>query len=209
MAATWIRPELVGPSLHESLSRLDGGDPWERALTMQGLAQTTPDLPEALRWGRASGTLFRETGDDMHAANALFIMAQRAIYGGIVDDEVHAWLTESRALAEATGSEEDRAHATVGFAQLAWARGEHDDAADLMRDCLPTLRRPPRPFRTWSASRGPRSPRGTCAARRNCSTSTWLRRRRPSPRSRPACSPRCWPTRAATARGRSTFSPTP
>src|SRR4029079_612285 len=71
----------------------------------------------------------------------LFIMAQRAIYAGVVDDEAHGWLTESQTLAEATGSEEDRAHATVGFAQLAWTRGEHDDAARLMRDCLPTLRR--------------------------------------------------------------------
>jgi hypothetical protein len=77
----------------------------------------------------------------MHAANAFFIMAQRAIYAGLVDEQVHGWLAESDALAEATGSEEDRTHATVGFAQLAWARGDHDSAADLMCECLPTLRR--------------------------------------------------------------------
>jgi predicted ATPase/DNA-binding CsgD family transcriptional regulator len=141
MAATWIEPELVLPSLHEALAWFDENHRWERALTMQGLAQTTGELPEALRWGRASVILFRAVGDDMHAANALFIMAQRAIYAGLADDEVHGWLAESRALADATGSEEDRTHATVGFAQLAWARGDHDGAADLMRECLPTLRR--------------------------------------------------------------------
>ncbi len=54
---------------------------------------------------------------------------------------MHAWLTESQALAEAAGSEEDQVHATVGFAQLAWQRGDHDRAAQLMEECLPTLRR--------------------------------------------------------------------
>lgn len=43
---------------------------------------------------------------------------------GIVDDEVHQWLAESRALAETAGSECDRVHATVGFAQLAWLEGD-------------------------------------------------------------------------------------
>src|SRR5262249_15635864 len=56
-------------------------------------------------------------------------------------DEVHGWLTESRALAEAAGSDGDLLHATIGFAQLAWLRGEHDGAAELMAECLPTLRR--------------------------------------------------------------------
>lgn len=54
---------------------------------------------------------------------------------------MHEWLTESDALAEAAGSEGDRIHATVGFAQLAWLRGDHDRAAGLMEECLPALRR--------------------------------------------------------------------
>jgi hypothetical protein len=141
MSAVWIEPERVLPSLHDALARFSPDDVWDRALIMKGIAQTTAELPEVLRWGRACVDLFRTTGDDLHAANALFIMAQRAIYAGVVGAEVHGWLTESRALAEATGSEEDRAHASVGFAQLAWARGEHEEAARLMRECLPTLRR--------------------------------------------------------------------
>jgi hypothetical protein len=32
-------------------------------------------------------------------------------------------------------------HAKVGFGQLAWLRGEHESAARLMEECLPTLRR--------------------------------------------------------------------
>jgi hypothetical protein len=80
-------------------------------------------------------------GDPKYAANTLFIMAQRAIYAGVGDDEVHGWLTESQALAETAGSDEDRAHATVGFAQLAWLRGDHAHAAALMEQILPTLRR--------------------------------------------------------------------
>jgi len=71
----------------------------------------------------------------------LFIMAQRSIYAGIGDDEVHGWLTESQALAEAAGSEVDTVHAFVGFAQLAWLRGDHESAARLMQRWLPTLRR--------------------------------------------------------------------
>jgi hypothetical protein len=80
-------------------------------------------------------------GDQVYAANTLFVMAQRSIYAGVADDEVYRWLIESQALAEAAGSEEDITHATVGLGQLAWLRGDHDRAAGLMRECLPTLRR--------------------------------------------------------------------
>jgi hypothetical protein len=61
------------------------------------------------------------------------------MYAGIADDEVHQWLTESRALAEAAGSEDDQVHAMVGFGQLAWLRGDHARAAPARR---PALRRP-------------------------------------------------------------------
>jgi hypothetical protein len=77
----------------------------------------------------------------MYAANTLFIMAQRSMHAGIADDQVHQWLTESRALAEAAGSEDDQVHAMVGFGQLAWLRGDHAGAAQLMEECLPALRR--------------------------------------------------------------------
>jgi predicted ATPase/DNA-binding CsgD family transcriptional regulator len=141
MSATWVQPELVRPALQEALARFGDDHPWERALTMQGLASTSSTLSEALQWGRDSVALFRSVGDQMYAANTLFIMAQRSIYAGIADDEIHGWLTQSRALAEAAGSDGDMLHATVGFAQLAWLRGDHDGAAELMAECLPTLRR--------------------------------------------------------------------
>ncbi|TCO48337.1 hypothetical protein EV646_104154 [Kribbella antiqua] len=81
-------------------------------------------------------------GDDHPWDRALTVlMAQRAMYAGIADDEVHEWLTESRALAEAAGSEEDQVHATLAFGQLAWLRGDHDEAALLVAGTLPTLRR--------------------------------------------------------------------
>jgi predicted ATPase len=139
-SATWVQPELVRPALLEALA-LSGDHTWESALTMQGLASTSSALSEALQWGRDSVALFRSAGDQLFAANTLFLMAQRAIYAGIADGEVEAWLTESRALAEAAGSEGDMLHAKVGFAQLAWARGEHDRAASLMEEGLPELRR--------------------------------------------------------------------
>jgi hypothetical protein len=85
--------------------------------------------------------LFGRVGDHLYAANTLFIMAQRSMYAGVADDEVDVWLTESQALAEAAGSEGDRMHAKVGFAQLAWLRGDHGHAAELMEECLPALRR--------------------------------------------------------------------
>jgi hypothetical protein len=98
-------------------------------------------LSEALDRGRSSVALFRRVGDLMAAANTLFLMSYRSMYAGIADDEVHGWLVESRALAEATGSEQDRVHATVGFGQLSWLHGDHAGAAELMEEILPTLRR--------------------------------------------------------------------
>lgn len=141
MSATWVRPELVRPALQEALSRFGDDHPWGSALTMQGLASTSGVLSEALQWGRDSVALFRTVGDQTFAANTLFLMAQRSMYAGVADDEVRGWLTESRALAEAAGSDGDMLHATVGFGQLMWLRGDHDGAAEVMAQCLPTLRR--------------------------------------------------------------------
>jgi predicted ATPase/DNA-binding CsgD family transcriptional regulator len=141
MGAIWVQPELVLPALQEALAGFGDDEPWERAVTLQCLAQAVGDLGEGLRRGRESASLFRQVGDHMFAANTLFIMAQRAMYAGVADDEVHGWLTESRALAEAAGSEEDQVHASVGFGQLAQLRGDLDHAAQLMAECLPRLRR--------------------------------------------------------------------
>src|SRR5215475_2426305 len=140
-SAIWVQPELVLPALNEAMARFGADHPWECALTMQSLTNTGGGLAEALDWGRESVALFRGLGDHMYAANTLFVMAQRWIYAGIADDQVHEWLTESQALAEASGSEDDQVHATVGFGQLAWLRGDHDRAAQIMEDCLPSLRR--------------------------------------------------------------------
>src|SRR5262245_5464922 len=141
MSADWIQPELVRSALHEALTGFGDDHLWEGALTMQGLALTSRALSESLQWGRDSVALFRSVGDQMYAANTLFIMAQRSMYFGVGDAEVRGWLIESRELAEAADSEVDSIHATVGFAQLAWLRGDHDHAAELMQECLPTLRR--------------------------------------------------------------------
>jgi len=141
LGAIWVRRELVLPALLEALARLGNDYPWERAVTLAGFTQAHGGLTEALQCGRESVALFRRVGDHMYAANTLFIMAQRSIYAGVADDRVHEWLTESQALAEESGSEEDQVHATVGFAQLAWLRGDHDRGAQLMEECLPTLRR--------------------------------------------------------------------
>jgi predicted ATPase/DNA-binding CsgD family transcriptional regulator len=141
MGSIWVRPDLTLPALQDALARLGDDQPWERALTMQNLAQATADPAESQEWGRASVALFRTVGDLMYAANTLFIMAQRAIYAGVADSEVDTWLAESRSLAEASGSNEDIVHAQVGFGQLSWLRGDHAEAPTIMRDCLPTLRR--------------------------------------------------------------------
>jgi predicted ATPase/DNA-binding CsgD family transcriptional regulator len=141
MSAVWVQPELVWPALRDALAWFGAGHPWECAVTLQCLANTSGGLAEALGWGREAVALFRRAGDHMYAANTLFIMAQRAMYAGRSDDQVHEWLAESQALAEAAGSEDDQIHATVGFGQLAWLRGDHDGAAQLMEECLPALRR--------------------------------------------------------------------
>jgi predicted ATPase/DNA-binding CsgD family transcriptional regulator len=141
MGAIWIQPELTLPTLRAALAGFGDDHPWESARTMENLAQATSELNEALQWGRASVALFHRVGDQLSAANTLFNMAQRSIYAGVADDEVHEWLTESQRLAEAAGSDQDQVHAKVGFGQLAWLRGEHEAAARLMAECLPTLRR--------------------------------------------------------------------
>ena len=141
MGAMWIQPELMLPELQEALAAFGDDHPWDRALTMQGLLQAAGELSEALQWGRESAALFLRVGDQMYAANTLFLMAQRAILAGNADDEVDNWLTESRALADAAGSEEDQVHAGLASGQLAWLRGDHADAALLVAGCLPTLRR--------------------------------------------------------------------
>ncbi|WP_238011703.1 LuxR C-terminal-related transcriptional regulator [Dactylosporangium sp. AC04546] len=141
VSATWLRPELSRPALTEALAGFGAGYDWDRALVMQGFVSISSALSEALQWGRDAVTLFRRVGDQVFAANTLFMMAQRAMNAGVGDDEVRGWLTESRELADAAGSEADIAHAAVGFAQLAWVRGETGRAAGLMRSLLPTLRR--------------------------------------------------------------------
>jgi predicted ATPase/DNA-binding CsgD family transcriptional regulator len=141
ISAIWVQPELGRPALQDALAWFGADHPWERALTMQGLTSTSTVLSEALQWGRDSVALFRSVGDQIYAANTLFMMAQRSMYAGIGDAEVRGWLSESRELAEAAGSEADIIHATVGFAQLAWVRGDQHEAAGLMQECLPTLRR--------------------------------------------------------------------
>jgi len=69
-----------------------GEPPATRAGT-NGLASTSP--AEAVHWAHASIRHFRKVGDLMNAANSLFIVAQRSIYAGIADAEVHQRLTES------------------------------------------------------------------------------------------------------------------
>jgi predicted ATPase/DNA-binding CsgD family transcriptional regulator len=141
LGSIWVQRELAMPALLEALARLGDDYPWERAVTLVALTQAHGGLTEALQCGRESVALFRRAGDYMYASNILFIMAQRSIYAGFADDEVHEWLTESQVLATESGSEEDQVHATVGFAQLAWLRDDHDRGAQLMQECLPTLRR--------------------------------------------------------------------
>jgi hypothetical protein len=141
MSAVWVQPELTALALHDALARFGADHPWECAVTLQCLANTSGGLAEALDWGREGVALFRRAGDHMYAANMLFIMAQRSMYAGRSDDQVQELLAESQALAEAAGSEDDRTHATVGFGQLAWLRGDHDGAAQLMEEVLPALRR--------------------------------------------------------------------
>jgi len=139
MSSIWIRPEIVEKSMVEALDLFGPDEPWERGVTLLGLATTTAELPDVLRYGQESIALFLRVGDRSSAANALFIMAQRYLYAGTADESVERWLAESAALADAAGSDDDQAHAIVGFAQLAWLRGDHERAAELMGECLPTL----------------------------------------------------------------------
>src|SRR5262245_49500939 len=142
MAATYaVRSDLALPALHQALALFGDQQPWERAHALQGLALATVEPAEALRWARQSLALFRQVGDHMRIANTLFVAAARSIDVGVADDEVQRWLAESLALSEAAGSEHDRAHALIGFARLAWVRGDRDHAAQLLEECVPIMRR--------------------------------------------------------------------
>jgi predicted ATPase/DNA-binding CsgD family transcriptional regulator len=141
ISAIWVQPESGPPALHRALAGFGAGRPWDCAVTMQCLANTTAGLAESIGWGREAVALFRRVGDHLYAANSLFIMAQRAMMAGRADDEVHGWLTESHALAVAVGSEGEILHPLVGLSWLAWLRGDHERGAALMAECLPDLRR--------------------------------------------------------------------
>jgi len=54
MTATWVEPTLVRPTLQEALAGFGDDHPWERALTVQGLASAAGPLSEALQCGRDS-----------------------------------------------------------------------------------------------------------------------------------------------------------
>jgi predicted ATPase/DNA-binding CsgD family transcriptional regulator len=76
MSAIWVQPELAAPALREALARFGTDHPWERAVIMQCLANTSHGLAEALGWGREGVALFRRVGDYMYAANTLFILVR-------------------------------------------------------------------------------------------------------------------------------------
>jgi hypothetical protein len=142
MAATYgVRTDLAQPALHQALALFGDEHPWERAHVLQGLALATVELAEALRWAWESLALSRRIGDQLRVANTLFIMAARSLNVGVADDEVQRWLAESLALSEAAGSQHDRAHALLGFGQLAWLRGDRGRAVRLLEECVPILRR--------------------------------------------------------------------
>jgi predicted ATPase/DNA-binding CsgD family transcriptional regulator len=141
ISAIWMQPELSAPALHRALALFGTDHPWHCAVTMQCLANTAATLTESLDWGREAVTLFTRVGDHLYAANSLFIMAERAMMAGQTDGEVHGWLAESHALALAAGSEGDTLHPRIGFSWLAWLRGDREQGAALMAECLPALRR--------------------------------------------------------------------
>jgi hypothetical protein len=140
-SAAYAHPELARPALLHALALYGDDHPWDRAEAMQGLVRESKTLSEDLRWGRESVALFLRVGDQALAANTLYFMAQLCLSAGIADDEVYRWLTESQALAEAAGSDGETAHAAVGFATFARVRGDHQRSAEIMEQCLPTLRR--------------------------------------------------------------------
>jgi tetratricopeptide (TPR) repeat protein len=142
MAATYgVRSELALPALHRALDLFGDEHPWERARVLQGLALASAEPAEALGWARESLALSRQVGDHTRVANTLFVMAARSIDVGVADDEVQEWLAESLALSEAAGSDHERAHALLGFARLAWLRGDRDRAVELLEECVPIMRR--------------------------------------------------------------------
>jgi predicted ATPase/DNA-binding CsgD family transcriptional regulator len=135
------KPDDARPALLQALAGLGEDHPWERALTMQWLSRNSDAHSEAIQWGRDSAAMFLRVGDHALASNTLSVMAMTSLQAGIANDEVHQWLTQCQALAQAAGTQQEIAHATVGFATFAWVRGDHDRSAELMLACLPTLRR--------------------------------------------------------------------
>jgi predicted ATPase/DNA-binding CsgD family transcriptional regulator len=144
-----VEPVLSRPALLQALALFGEDHPWERAETMQGLLVVSTfsglggseTLSEALQWGREGVLLFRSVGDQIEASATLYLMAQRCLTAGIADDQVHGWLTEVQALAEAGGNDGEIVHSAVGFATFARVCGDHRRAAEIMESCLPTLRR--------------------------------------------------------------------
>jgi predicted ATPase len=117
------------------------GDGWHEALALQALGHVGVELETALSSYRRSARRFRELHDDVMLADTLNLMIARALAVDPGLTGIDDWLAESRSLAERTDSQWELAHVSLNEADLAWFRGDHDQANGSFLDLLGTFRR--------------------------------------------------------------------
>jgi predicted ATPase/class 3 adenylate cyclase len=83
---------------------------------------------------------FRQTGDDMFAANEMHMIYGLDVQAGLLDD-AHAHITEAIATAEKLGPSVFLYGMQTDFAILLLIEGKHQEAEPVIRSCLLTARR--------------------------------------------------------------------
>jgi hypothetical protein len=117
------------------------GDDWHHALALECPGHAQHDPEAAMEQLQRSADLFGRLPDQVKRANCLNEMARRSIDVRAHLDEVPAWLTEARILADRTGNETERLHAEMLQARLDQCWGEQALAGQRFRWLLAEFRR--------------------------------------------------------------------
>ncbi len=83
---------------------------------------------------------YRQSGDELFAANAMHMIYGMDVHAGLLDD-AHAHITEAIATAERLGSKLHLYFMQTDFAVLLLIEGKYEEAVPLIRSCLLSARR--------------------------------------------------------------------
>ncbi|HET7018605.1 MAG TPA: LuxR C-terminal-related transcriptional regulator [Streptosporangiaceae bacterium] len=131
-----------------ALARLDqviayaqaAAEPWLEASAWQARGLARERTEDAFHDWQQAVVLFATAGDMMHASNARYMLARRALEAGERMDEVPGWLRECEAYAASYGYRHELAHIHQVQAVYERRQGRLDAARELLDSTLPVFR---------------------------------------------------------------------